>query len=540
MNMRTYLQQRGRALTVATVLSFGLVGSGGLRVLPTAVHAAPAAVQSAQQTTYTVQRGDTLSAIARRYTISVQALISTNGLTSTTIYVGQTLVIPGGSEPGPVYPITYVVQRGDTLSTIARRYDTTVQALMQVNHLQSTTIYVGQRLTISVAADPNQPVIYHTVQRGDTLSGIARQYNVAVEAIRAANGLQSNTIYIGQILLIPNSLGYPTPTPEPNPDATARINFAPGTTSATVNGTVTDPAHRRYLVRAQAGQTMNVTLSSAQPTTSFSVVGVSGGQTLKGLGDGGNSWSGVLPQTQDYLIEIVTLEFSSTSYTLTVEIPAQSPPATNPAERIQFAPGGTSATVEGTVIYPTRNQYLVRAQGGQTMRVELVSDYGIANFSVQGVSDGQPLKRLENSDTVWSGTLPGTQDYLIQIATLEGSTTNYSLYVEVTPGTGAVTPQRIQFAPGATSATVTGHTSAIEPARYVLRANGGQQMNVTLNVDNANAYITVLHPNGNNLAGADGSVHNWTGWLPVSGDYIIEVLNPGTGLANFHLTVAIQ
>ncbi|MEZ4682827.1 MAG: LysM peptidoglycan-binding domain-containing protein [Caldilineaceae bacterium] len=358
------------------------------------------------------------------------------------------------------------------------------------------------------------------------MSGIARRYDVAVEAIRAANGLQSNTIYIGQILLIPNSLGYPTPTPEPNLDATERINFAPGTTSATVNGTVTDPAHRRYLVRAQAGQTMNVTLTSAQPTTSFSVVGVSGGQTLKGLGDGGNSWSGVLPQTQDYLIEIVTLEFSSTSYTLTVEIPAQSPPATNPAERIQFAPGGTSATVEGTVIYPTRNQYLVRAQGGQTMRAELVSDYGIANFSVQGVSDGQPLKRLENSDTVWSGTLPGTQDYLIQIATLEGSSTNYSLYVERHARNRYRHATAHSVCTGATSATVTGHTSAIEPARYVLRANGGQQMNVTLNVDNANAYITVLQPNGNNLAGADGSVHNWTGWLPVSGDYIIEVLNP--------------
>jgi hypothetical protein len=321
---------------------------------------------------------------------------------------------------------------------------------------------------------------------------------------------------------------------------TERINFAPGTTAATVTGTVTDPVHRAYLVRANAGQTMNVTLTSAQPTTSFSVVGVSGGQTLKGLGDGGNSWSGVLPQTQDYLIEIVTLEFSSTNYALTVEIPPQSPPATNPAERIEFAAGGTSATVQGTAIYPTRNQYLLRAQAGQTMRVELVSDYGIANFSVQGVSDGQPLKRLENSDTVWTGTLPATQDYLIQIATLEGSTTNYTLYVEVMPTTGTNTPQRIQFAPGATAATVAGFTSAIAPARYVLRANAGQQMRVTLVVDNANSYITVLHPNGENLAGADGSVHNWASVLPVSGDYIIEVLNPGTGLANFNLTVTIQ
>ncbi|MCB0184320.1 MAG: LysM peptidoglycan-binding domain-containing protein, partial [Caldilineaceae bacterium] len=338
------------------------------------------------------------------------------------------------------------VQRGDTLSSIAQRYATTVQALMRVNNLRTTNIYVGQRLTISVASDPNQPVIYYTVQRGDTLSSIAQRYNITVDAIRAANGLTSNTIYIGQQLLIPNSLGYPTPPPVPG-DTTERITFASGATSATVTGVVTDPAHRKYLVRAQAGQTMNVTLNAAQPTTSFSVVGISGGQTLKGFGDGGESWSGVLPQTQDYLIEIVTLEFSSAGYSLTVEIPAAAPPATNPPQRITFAPGGAAATVAGTVTYPTRNQYLLRARGGQVMRVELVSDYGIANFAVQGVSDGQPLKRLENENTVWSGTLPATQDYLLQIATLEGSSTNYSLYVEVLPASGSVTPQRINFAP---------------------------------------------------------------------------------------------
>lgn len=540
MKLRKFLQHSGRILTVTTALSLSLVGSGGLALQPTVALAAPAAVRSAAQTVYTVQRGDTLSAIARRYNISVQTLMGYNGLTNSTIYVGQQLLIPGGNEPGPVYPTTYVVQRGDTLSSIARRYDTTVQALMAVNHLQSTSIYVGQRLTISVATDPNQPAIYHTVQRGDTLSNIARRYNSTVDAIRAANGLTSNTIYIGQQLLIPNNLGYPTPTPTPAPGVSERINFASGATSATVTGTVTDPTHRQYLVRAQAGQTMKVTLTSAQPTTSFSVVGISGGQTLKGFGDGGNSWSGVLPQTQDYLIEIVTLEFSSTNYSLTVEIPTQTPPATNPAQRITFAAGGTSATVQGTATYPTRNQYLLRAQAGQTMHVELVSDYGIANFSVQGISDGQPLKRLENSETVWTGTLPATQDYLIQIATLEGSSTNYSLYVEVAPATVNSRPQRIQFAPGATAATVAGNSSAIAPARYVLGARAGQQMNMTLNVDNANAYITVRHPNGTNLAGADGSVHTWTGTLPASGDYTVEVLNPGTGLANFNLTVTIQ
>jgi hypothetical protein len=73
-----------------------------------------------------------------------------------------------------------------------------------------------------------------------------------------------------------------------------------------------------------------------------------------------------------------------------------------------------------------------------------------------------------------------------------------------------------------------------------LRANAGQTMRVDLTVDNANAYITVLHPTGGNMAGADGAIHTWSGVLPVTSDYVIEVLNPGTGLANFSLTVTIQ
>lgn len=396
----------------------------GATMAPRVVYAAPVTVAD-PETVYIVQRGDTLSALARRYGVTVQALVAYNSLASTNIYVGQRLLIPGQSTP--TYPITYVVQRGDTLSKIAKRYDTTVAALMQVNNLRTETIYVGQRLTISVASDPNQPVVYHTVQRGDTLSTIARRYNISVAAVRAANGLTSDTIYVGQRLLIPNSLGYPTPTPLP----------APG------------------------------------------------------------------------------------------------------RERIQFATGATSATVRGTVQFPNRREYLLRALSGQTMRVELISSDASANFAVTGVSDGQPLKRLENRDTVWSGTLPSTQDYLLQVTTPNNYAVSYELYVEVTaPPTR--TPVRLQFAPGATVATVSGVTSAIEPARYLLRANAGQTMYVDLTVDNVNAYITVLHPTGGNMAGAGGPIQHWMGVLPVTGDYIVEVLNPGTGLANFSLTVTIQ
>jgi len=107
-----------------------------------------------QTTTYVVQRGDTLSAIARRFGTTVQAIMAANNLQSTTIYVGQRLIIPVGSTPPPGQTTTYVVQRGDTLSAIARRFGTTVQAIMSANRLTSTTIYVGQRLVIPVGSPP--------------------------------------------------------------------------------------------------------------------------------------------------------------------------------------------------------------------------------------------------------------------------------------------------------------------------------------------------------------------------------------------------
>lgn len=422
--MSTIFSIRKLLLMITLLALFGVVGA---TVAPLVVQAAPLRVAD-PETVYIVQRGDTLSAIGRRYGVTVQALVSYNTLSSTTIYVGQRLLIPG--QPAPTYPTTYVVQRGDTLYRIAQRYGTTVAALMQVNNLRSEAIYVGQRLTISVASDPNQPLIYHTVQRGDTLSALARRYNISVAAIRAANGLPNDNIYVGQRLLIPNSLGYPTSYPTPTP----------------------------------------------------------------------------LP------------------------VPGR--------ERIQFAPGATSATVRGSVQFPNRREYVLGAQGGQTMRIELISADASANFAVTGLRDGQPLKRLENSNTVWSGALPITQDYLLQVATPTNGAVTYELYVEITTPTTSA-PVRIQFAPGARTATVNGSTSGLAPARYVLRANAGQTMSVDLTVDNTNAYLTVLHPTGDNMAGADGPIHHWSSLLPVTGDYVIEVLNPGTGLANFTLTVAI-
>lgn len=175
----------------------------------------PAAAATGQTVSYTVQRGDTLFSIARRYNTTVEAIRAENNLSSNFIYVGQVLRIPAGPgsspEPTPATGGTYVVQRGDTLIGIARRYNTTVDALARANNLSPPyVIYVGQRLTIPGGAGPGPTATpgsgerrTYTVQRGDTLYSIARRHGTTVEAIRQANGLSSNLIFVGQTLVIP-------------------------------------------------------------------------------------------------------------------------------------------------------------------------------------------------------------------------------------------------------------------------------------------------------------------------------------------------
>lgn len=214
------------------------------------VQAAPPQGPMAQESTvvHVVRLGQTLFSIAQHYGTTVEAIAQANRIANPRlIRVGQRLVIPAsGMTPSPPStssghrsPATYIIQRGDTLSLIAHRYNTTIRAIAELNSiLNPNLIHIGQRLIIPSAGysppslrqpftstglstsdaaqdTPPSPTQIHTVQQGETLTRIALRYGTTISVIVAANDLANpSLIFTGQRLVIPGS---PPSTPLPSP-----------------------------------------------------------------------------------------------------------------------------------------------------------------------------------------------------------------------------------------------------------------------------------------------------------------------------------
>lgn len=156
-------------------------------------------VKTATGNTYTVKSGDSLYSIARLYNTTVSDLMSLNNLTSTTLSIGQVLSIPSKSQTSDTSENIYTVKSGDNLYSIARQYNTTVSEIMNYNGLTSNLLSIGQMLKIPSV---NQEGTKYTVKSGDSLYSIAKRYNTTVNDIKSKNNLTSNMLSIGQVLII--------------------------------------------------------------------------------------------------------------------------------------------------------------------------------------------------------------------------------------------------------------------------------------------------------------------------------------------------
>lgn len=146
---------------------------------------------------YTVKLGDTLYSIAKKYGITVDKLKDLNNLKSNMISVNQKLLVTDKKIDNETNK--YKIEKGDTLYSIAKKYNTTVDQIKKLNNLQSDILSVGKTITIP----SNYNVKTHIVSSGDTLYALARKYNTTVNSIKIANNLKSDVLSIGQELIIP-------------------------------------------------------------------------------------------------------------------------------------------------------------------------------------------------------------------------------------------------------------------------------------------------------------------------------------------------
>lgn len=151
---------------------------------------------------YTVKSGDSLYKIANQFDTTIEAIKKLNNLTNNTLSIGQKLIIPSSSKDQTNQNDAaniYTVKSGDSLYKIALANNVSVQDILNANNLTSTTLSIGQKLIIPSTISNEK---LYTVVSGDSLWSIAKKFNTTVNDIKNLNNLTSNTLSIGQKLKI--------------------------------------------------------------------------------------------------------------------------------------------------------------------------------------------------------------------------------------------------------------------------------------------------------------------------------------------------
>lgn len=192
--------------TVDNLLNYNNLSTTSLSIgqqilIPTELVVPPVEQPGLETLIYRVQKGDNLYAIARNFDTTINELIAINNLKSTSLSIGQEIMIPiKPIEPElpTISQIEYIVKKGDNLYAIANKYNTTSGEIITLNNLKSTSLSIGQILKIPT----KEAQITYVVKSGDNLYAIANKFNTTVNSIKMKNNLKTNNLSIGQILII--------------------------------------------------------------------------------------------------------------------------------------------------------------------------------------------------------------------------------------------------------------------------------------------------------------------------------------------------
>ena len=312
----------------------------------------------------------------------------------------------------------------------------------------------------------------------------------------------------------------PTPTAAPTA-VPVRFSFAPGTTAGSVKGTLSPGQTQNILFNAGYGQLTFITADSPNRDVTFGLSGANG-QVLLDPSQKWTSWKGYLPATQDYIVQL-TGGTTTENYEVTFVMPV----------RISFAAGATSGGAKGTLAPYQVQSYVVSAGAGVPMQVS--TNNANTTIALFGASDGVVLISASSAVKGYPGDwqyLPSTQDYVAQVIA-PASAQNYSLVISI--------PARISFAPGATSATVSGATVNGNVVEYVAKAGAGQTMDLKLTPSGGPAVLLLYGlQTGQWLLYSNQGKKTFSTSLPATQDYIIGVVPTSGTVVNYTLKVSIH
>ncbi len=229
------------------------------------------------------------------------------------------------------------------------------------------------------------------------------------------------------------------------------------------------------------------------------------------------------------------------------ETPTAAPSPTRNEIRLQINPG-TSVRQSGGLSASQIQAYVISAQQGERLSVRLRDSRGVLMSVLD--SNGNPLDASASGVSSWSGELPYSDDYSIELRAAEGvSQGNFDLTVELAPVDAPspspsqpepppgpqILPERVQFGPGQTSATVAGQVGPSTIRRYLVNVQEGQTLSVEL-LD-GNAQLGIRYPDGRPVEDAQGIVQ-WQAQIPASGEYQIDVVAQQN--TNFSLDISAR
>ena len=310
------------------------------------------------------------------------------------------------------------------------------------------------------------------------------------------------------------------------------VSFASGTTSTTLTGTTVNGYLFSYALNCAAGQTMSAALAQPTSTATIDIFGLSSG-TLVDASAGYKSWSGILPQTQDYIIEVVPTNSQVINFNLTVSCTGTpgsvNYPTGNPSTggQLYFFPGETMTGVKGTIQPGQVVTYSVQASQFQPLMLILGSTNGDA---VLGVLDplGNRLLDPADQDTYWQWQLPLTGLYTIQVV---GGITSESFSLTTKVG------KLYTYPAAGSSITINATTVRGLIKSYAFRLSTGVVMTVSLNVDPSIAHLDVFGVQTGSLLDSSDKATTWTGTMTSTQEYVVEVV-PGSTISAYKLTIS--